>query len=594
MTQAARSEQARPAAPRAPRPTLHLGGKAPIAAPFPSAEPPIVPSAPQLFPLIELLRAPENVRHVRADEDVEPLAVDIAQHGLLQSLIGYQGARKVMIVGGGRRYQALMKLWEAGRIDGAFLVPVLIRDVEEAVELSLAENLQQRTMSPVDEFLAFKALMDRGDTSPAKLAARFGFSETVVKQRLRLADLAPEVLDALASRRITIDAATAYASTQDRALQVEVFKVQDRKGGEPHRPANIRSDVGLKGMRTTDAIFTFVGAEAYEAEGGGYEDDLFAESAVTAREGRVLDKPFLARGLAERLVADRAPELLDRLRADPKLAPTIDGFVVPDSLRIWNHGIAHDAKLKPPTGFVEVDRRYGDEAKVWKTIRNNGIEAHVIVAIGDKGELVAYTRRLFVPKAQKNAVDQQTVVKPAPEPTAEERAERERQLDIAHWARRLAVGPWAGTPLEGRAFWLSLRSHEDRHDRVTQAGVKGYLVPVRIFVSDEQIDAATPTAAARVDEERAIAAELQRRRKEIEALDAEPAVIEVDGAPAYRWSDASYRDGPQPPAGEDENGPELRAWRLYGLLKDARTIGEGWTSIEAYRADRADDSEGAA
>lgn len=584
------SQTAAAAKARTPRPKLHVGGKVPTAAEPPAIAadvPSIVPSAPQLFPLIELLRAPENVRHVRVDEDVEPLAADIAAHGLLQSLIGYRRPAtetlppKVMIVGGGRRYQALMKLWEDGRLDGTFQVPVLIRDVEEAVELSLAENLQQRTMSAADEYLAFKALIDTGHYSPATLAARFGFSERVVKQRLRLADLAPEILEALAARRITIDAAYAYATTSDRRLQLDVFKIQDRKGWEPHRPGNIKSDISLKGMSTTDPIFIFIGADAYEGAGGGYEDDLFTDGADIQREGRALDKPFIARAVAEQLIDERAPALIEQLRRDPKLAPTIVGHVRPSNLRLYPY-VTHDAKLQAPPGFAEVNKQHGDHDKAWKTVRNNGIDAHVVVGIDNNGCLTHYAQRFFVPKTQKDAVAPKTPARAAPEPTPEERAAQARQAGIVKWSRRLAIGPWAGTPLEGRAWWPS-GYHDDQHDRVTRDGVKGWLVPVKVFVTDAQVEAQLAAAAARYDEEKSAADALQARRDQIRALEEEPAVIEINGAPAFRWADVSYRDRPEV---EGEDAAELIAWRLYGLLTDARKIGADWPTLEAYRADR--------
>src|SRR3546814_15883016 len=95
------------------------------------------------------MRAPENVRQTNKAVDVESLADDIAAHGLLQSLIGYAGdtdidAAAVYIVGGGRRLQALQLLRERGAIDDSFAVPVLLRDPDDAINLSLSENPAQR------------------------------------------------------------------------------------------------------------------------------------------------------------------------------------------------------------------------------------------------------------------------------------------------------------------------------------------------------------------------------------------------------------------------------------------------------------------
>lgn len=550
----------------------------------------LAPSTPQPIAFAQLRRAPENVRHVLVDEDVTSLADDIQAHGLLQSLIGYEAdaswpedAGRIMIVGGGRRLQALKLLYDRGVIDDAYTVPVLLRGVEEAVELSLAENLQQRTMSPVDEFLAFKALMDTGHHSPEGLAARFGFSERVVKQRLRLADVVPEVLDALATKRITIDAATAYAATSDRTLQLEVFKVQDRKGWEPHRPANIKHDIQTKGMRTTDPIFRFVTAEIYERDGGGYEDDLFAEGTDRNRDGQTLDRPFIAKAAAERTIDFQAIRLIEELKRDPKLAPTIVGHVRPENLRIYSWGCGD--KTPAPKGFVEIDRRYGDTTKMWKTIRNNGIDVHVVVGINDRGELQAYTNRLFVPKDQKNAVDPQQPQNAHRQPTPEERAAEQRKAEIEKLSKRYAVGSFAGTPLEGRAYWPLGGWMTAAGERKVVDGRAGWVIPVLVYVTEDEIAAQEERATADADAAIAQCAAEKKRIDDVLALDPGPVAIVVDGLVHYRWAYGGYWDAREP-ADEDAEPAEdlLGAHTLHTLVHNADVVGEWWPTIEAFAA----------
>ena len=135
----------------------------------------LAPTSITSVPYGRLKRAPQNVRKTDIAADVESLADDIAAHGLLQSLIGFAGtttidAQVVYIVGGGRRLQALDLLRERGTIKDSWPVPVLIRPEEEAIELSLSENLARRDMNPADEFVAFAALMAPGNRSPADLA----------------------------------------------------------------------------------------------------------------------------------------------------------------------------------------------------------------------------------------------------------------------------------------------------------------------------------------------------------------------------------------------------------------------------------------
>ena len=541
----------------------------------------LIPSAPAPIALRLLRRAPENVRHVRIDEDVQALADDIAAHGLLQSLIGYAGSwpedeGKVFVVGGGRRLQALQQLLEFGLVDGDFAVPVLIRDIDDAIELSLAENLQQRSMSPVDEFLAFRALMDRGTSSPADLAKRFGFSERVVKQRLRLAELASPILDALAGREITVDAAMAYASSQDHHLQEEVFKEQGKSTWQKHSPVEIRRGLTLKGIRTDNPLFKFVGATAYERRGGEYEDDLFNEETTE----RTLANPFTLQTVAREHLDFQMLRRLAEFQRREDLSPSILGFLTTPDLRLRSYGNADH--VKPPAGFAKVDKHEWE--KVWKTIRNNRIDVHVLVGIDDKGELTIWPRTVFVPKEQKGAIDPPQPSYGYVQPTPEERAAQERARGIERWSRRLALGSFAGTPFDGRAFWPEL--WDDRSKPATIEGVKGQLVHVQLFVTDEAVAEQLGAAEARYEQaaaERAAAEQAQeaaaavaRERSSKLAEMEPPAVVVVDGEAWARGEDGSY-------ATIDEEGDPGFAQSWAALLANypADDIGE----VFASRAD---------
>ena len=84
-------------------------------------------------------------------------------------------------------------LAEDGTIDADHPVPCLVAaDPTIAGELSLAENVVRIAMHPADQVVAFTKLADAG-LSVAAIAARFGTSERLVEQRLRLGNVAPEL-----------------------------------------------------------------------------------------------------------------------------------------------------------------------------------------------------------------------------------------------------------------------------------------------------------------------------------------------------------------------------------------------------------------
>ena len=95
------------------------------------------------------------------------------------------------MVAGGRRLVALKALAGDGVIDADHPVPCLVAaDPAMAGELSLAENIVRIAMHPADQVTAFTRLAN-ADLSVAASAARFGTSERLVEQRLRLGNVAP-------------------------------------------------------------------------------------------------------------------------------------------------------------------------------------------------------------------------------------------------------------------------------------------------------------------------------------------------------------------------------------------------------------------
>ncbi|PZQ20094.1 MAG: hypothetical protein DI569_16575, partial [Sphingopyxis macrogoltabida] len=306
--------------------------------------------------------------------DVESLADDIAAHGLLQSLIGYVWNKRVpdtsaiFIVGGGRRLQALQLLRERGAIGDDFAVPVLIRPKDEAIELSLSENLARRDMNPADEFTAFAALLLPGTLSPSDLAKRFGFTERYVKQRLRFAGLHPDVFNALREGKISIEFATEYAKTTDQQLQHDVFRAMQR-GPAYNRDNiwNLRSALSSKQLTEDSAIFQFIDRATYEAEGGGYVEDLFAKSD-DEDGGRRLDKGHLAREIATRCLSFQGDQRI--LPVAKRDHPSVVGFVLSPDLVLGG-------KASAPHGFVEVTGG-------WNGALNRNVDSKECCNLADK------------------------------------------------------------------------------------------------------------------------------------------------------------------------------------------------------------------
>lgn len=156
------------------------------------------------IPFNKLLLSQSNVRRVKAGVSIEELAEDIARRGLLQGLsvravTNEAGNETGMfeIPAGGRRYRALELLVKQKRLAKTAPVPCIVREGGVAEEDSLAENVQRAPLHPLDQFRAFLALREKGQ-SEEEIAATFFVSVQVVKQRLKLASVSPKLLDVYA------------------------------------------------------------------------------------------------------------------------------------------------------------------------------------------------------------------------------------------------------------------------------------------------------------------------------------------------------------------------------------------------------------
>ena len=258
----------------------------------------------------------DNVRKSNRDAGIDTLAANIAAQGLLQNLIvtPLKKAGTFTVKAGGRRLRALQLLIQQGTLPADHIVPVLVlSDDDNAIEASLAENFQRVPMNPADECTAFNFLIQKGMTAE-DVAKRQGVTTRFVEQRVRLAELALPVFEALAAGEITLGVAQAYAVTTDVDRQARVF-AQMKTSYYGDNPDNIRRAILNGTVKANDAKARFVGREAYVAAGGRIEGDLFAT------EG---DENWIDVDLIETLAASKLEAAAAELARDQGLA-----FVTP-------------------------------------------------------------------------------------------------------------------------------------------------------------------------------------------------------------------------------------------------------------------------
>jgi ParB family chromosome partitioning protein len=229
------------------------------------------------IPLSKLVACESNVRKTAgADTALTELAASISAHGLLQSLVVRpQKKGKYAVVAGGRRLQALQSLAESGTIASDYAVPCqLIADHADATEISLAENSVREQMHPADEFEAFMALADKG--MPAlDIAARFGTTEKLVLQRLKLARVSPVLIQAYRDGKTTLECLMAFAVTDDVDAQERLWKSAPSWLKTSAR--QIRDALTQDSVTASDRRVKFVTVKSYEKAGGAVRRDLFSD-----------------------------------------------------------------------------------------------------------------------------------------------------------------------------------------------------------------------------------------------------------------------------------------------------------------------------
>jgi len=255
------------------------------------------------IPFDKLVLSQSNVRRIKAGISVDELAEDIARRGLLQGLnvrpvLHADGVETGMfeIPAGGRRFQALSLLVKQKRLAKTAPIPCIVRDAASEIlaeDDSLAENMQRVALHPLDQFRAFVALREKGQGEEA-IAASFFVTPQIVKQRLKLASVAPALLEVYAEDAMTLEQLMAFTINPDHERQLQVWDAV--KNSWNKEPYSLRRMLTETSVRATDRRAVFVGIAAYEAAGGVVLRDLFQGD-----DGGWLEDP----ALLDRLVAEK-------------------------------------------------------------------------------------------------------------------------------------------------------------------------------------------------------------------------------------------------------------------------------------------------
>ncbi|MGI0060844.1 MAG: ParB/RepB/Spo0J family partition protein [Nitrosotalea sp.] len=166
------------------------------------------------------------VRNRFNERDAEDrcLMQSIRVHGLLQPIVVRPFANGFEIVAGHRRFQACRILrWR--------FIPCKICEMSDmhAFEIQLSENVQRKSMNPLEEAEAFrKYVMDFGWGGISDLAHRIAKSEEYVSHRIQLLSLPDNVKKQIISSQIKLSQAMELTSLSIEKQREVVDQIVDK------------------------------------------------------------------------------------------------------------------------------------------------------------------------------------------------------------------------------------------------------------------------------------------------------------------------------------------------------------------------------
>lgn len=219
-----------------------------------------------------LEKSPHNARKTYSAEGIKELKASILAYGLLHNFVVNKKGDKYHVIDGARRLEAIQQLIKEKKL-GDMQVSCEVVSEPTALEMSIAANTVREQMHPADEFEAYAALISK-KVKPEDIAIRFGVSEKQVLQRLKLGQVAPDIMKAFRAGKLKLEALMAFTLTDDQKKQMAVFKSLKEWERRDH---SIREKIMKQSISSGDSIAGFVGLAAYKAAGGTITKNLFGD-----------------------------------------------------------------------------------------------------------------------------------------------------------------------------------------------------------------------------------------------------------------------------------------------------------------------------
>jgi ParB family chromosome partitioning protein len=132
------------------------------------------------------------------EDSINELCESIKEHGVIQPIVVRAMGDKYEIIAGERRYKATL-------LAGKNTIPAVVTDLndKDSAEVALIENVQRKDLTPIEEAISYKKILDMGYLTQDELATKLGKTQSTVANKLRLLNLDEEVQEAVLEEKIS-------------------------------------------------------------------------------------------------------------------------------------------------------------------------------------------------------------------------------------------------------------------------------------------------------------------------------------------------------------------------------------------------------
>ena len=183
------------------------------------------PAAERRVHVSEIRPNPRQPRRYFDEQRIAELADSIRHQGVLQPLVVRKADSGYELIVGERRFRAAQRA-------GLERVPVIVKEVSDAesLEMALVENIQREELTPIEEALAYRQLMDEFQLTQEDVAKRVGKSRPVIANLLRVLNLPEEIKEDVDRGNLSVGHARSLLALETPDKQIALARQIIRQG----------------------------------------------------------------------------------------------------------------------------------------------------------------------------------------------------------------------------------------------------------------------------------------------------------------------------------------------------------------------------